>query len=161
MKVEEIMVRNVITLQRDFSIYVAVKIMNKNRIGCLVVVNKGQVVGILTERDVLERVVEKCKNPQETKASEIMTEKVMVGKPDMELVEVTNLLFEKKVKKLPIVEGNKLVGLVTLTDIARAASHDGELWELTEMRSQVLEAFLKDYIKGIRTLNAQASMRAQ
>jgi CBS domain-containing protein len=158
MKVEEIMVRNVITLQRDFSAYIAVKIMNENRIGCLVVVNKGQVVGILTERDVLERLVEKCKNPKETKASEIMTEKVMVGKPDMELVEATSLLFEKKVKKLPIVEGDRLVGLITLTDIARAANHDRELRELIEIRSQVLEAFMKDYIKGIRTINASASV---
>jgi len=66
MKVEEIMVRNVITLQRDFSAYIAVKIMNENRIGCLIVVDKGQIAGILTERDVLERLVEKCKNPKET-----------------------------------------------------------------------------------------------
>jgi predicted transcriptional regulator len=87
-----------------------------------------------------------------------MTEKVMVGKPDMELVEATSLLFEKKVKKLPIVEGNKLVGLVTLTDIARAANHDRELRELIEMRSQILEAFVKDYVKGVRTINASASV---
>lgn len=156
MKVEEIMVRNVITLQRDFSAYVAVKIMNENRIGCLVVVNKGQVVGILTERDVLERVLEKCKNPKETRVSEIMTEEVMVGKPDMELVEAARLLFEKKVKKLPIVEGDRLVGLVTLTDIARAAGHDRETMGLIEVRTQVLEAFMKDYFKGIRTLNTRA-----
>jgi CBS domain-containing protein len=155
MKVERIMVRNVITLQRDFSAYIAVKIMNENRIGCLVVVNNGQVVGILTERDVLERLVEKCKNPKETRVSEIMTEKVMVGKPDMELVEATRLLFEKKVKKLPIVDGDRLVGLITLTDIARAASRDKELKELIEIRTQVLEAFMQDYIKGVRTLNSR------
>jgi len=155
MKIEEIMVRNVITLQRDLSAYDAVKIMNKNRIGCLVVVNNGQIVGILTERDMLERVLEKCRNPKETRVSEIMTEDVMVGKPDMELVEAARLLFEKKVKKLPIVEGNRLVGLVTLTDIARAAGHDREAMELIEVRTQVLEGFMKDYIKGIRTLNVR------
>jgi len=155
MKIEEIMVRNVITLQRDLSAYDAVKIMNKNRIGCLVVVNNGQIVGILTERDMLERVLEKCKNPKETRVSEIMTGEVMVGKPDMELVEAARLLFEKKVKKLPIVEGNRLVGLVTLTDIARAAGHDREAMELIEVRTQVLEGFMKDYIKGIRTLNVR------
>jgi len=158
MKVEEIMVKNVITLPRDFSAYDAVKIMNKNRIGCLVVVNNDQIVGILTERDMLERVLEKCKNPKETKVSEIMTEEVMVGKPDMELVEATSLLFEKKVKKLPIVEGDQLVGLITLTDIARAAGHDREMMELIEVRSQILEAFMKDYIKGIRTLSARANV---
>ena len=156
MKIEEIMVKNVITMPRGLSAYDAVKIMNKNRIGCLIVVNNGQIVGILTERDMLERVLEKCKNPKETGVSEIMTEEVMVGKPDMELVEATRLLFEKKVKKLPIVEGDRLVGLITLTDIARAAGHDRATMELIEIRTQVLEAFMKDYLKGIRTLGVRA-----
>jgi len=155
MKIEKIMVKNVITMPRDLSAYDAVKIMNKNKIGCLVVVDNGQIVGILTERDMLERVLEKCKDPKETGVSEIMTEEVMVGKPDMELVEATRLLFEKKVKKLPIVEGNRLVGLVTLTDIARAAGHDKETMDLIEIRTQVLEAFMKDYLKEIRTLNVR------
>jgi len=124
MKVKRIMTKSVTTLPRDASVYYAAKTMNENRIGCLVVIYNGQIVGILTERDILRRLVEKCKNPKETKVSEIMTEKVVVGKPDMELAEATRLLFRKKVKKLPIVEGNKLVGLITLTDIARAASQD-------------------------------------
>jgi CBS domain-containing protein len=158
MKIEEIMVKNVITLKSDISAYDAVKIMNKNRIGCLVVVNNGQIIGILTERDMLERVLEKCKDPKKTKVSEIMTEDIMVGKPDMELTEAAKLLFEKKVKKLPIVEGNRLVGLVTLTDIARAANHNGEARKLIEIRTQILEAFMKDYINGIKTLDGRAAI---
>jgi CBS domain-containing protein len=155
MKIEEIMVKNVITLQRDLSALDAVKIMNQNRIGCLVVVDNGQIAGILTERDLLERVLEECKDPKETRVSEIMTKDVMVGKPDLELVEAARLLFGKKVKKLPIVEGNLLVGLVTLTDIARVANSDREMMKLIEIRTQVLEAFMKDYFKGIRTINTR------
>ena len=150
------MVKKIITLQKDLSVYDAVKIMNKHRIGCLIVMDNGQIAGILTERDLLERVLEKCKDPKETRVSEIMSEDVMVGKPDMELVEAARLLFGKKVKKLPIVEGNKLVGLVTLTDIARVANNDREMMELIEVRTQVLEAFMKDYLKGIRTINTRA-----
>jgi CBS domain-containing protein len=120
MKIEKIMVKDVVTLRRDVSAYDAVRLMNENRIGCLVVLYNDQVVGILTERDMLERVLEKCKDPKETMVSEIMTRGVIVGRPDMELVEATRLMFEKKVKKLPVVEGNRLVGMVTLTDIARA-----------------------------------------
>ena len=126
------MVKDVITLQTDASAYDAAKLMNKNRIGCLVALHNGKIVGILTERDLLERVLEKCKNPKETGVSEIMTRRVIVGKPDMELVEATRLMFENKVKKLPIVEGNRLVGLVTLTDIARATSADKKTLELIE-----------------------------
>jgi len=55
-----------------------------------------------------------------------MTKHVTVGTPDMELVEATKLMFEKNVKKLPIVEGGKLVGLVTMTDIACARARKME-----------------------------------
>ena len=131
------MVKDVITLQTDASTYDAVKLMNKNRIGCLVALDNGKIVGILTERDLLERVLEKCKNPKETRVSEIMTRQVIVGKPDMQLVEATRLMFENKVKKLPIVEGNRLAGLVTLTDIARATSVDKKTLELIEALSNM------------------------
>jgi len=137
MKIEKIMVRNVITLQTDGSAYDAVKLMNKYRIGCLVVLHRGEIVGILTERDLLERVLEECRDPKETKVSEIMTRHVIVGKPDMELVEATRLMFEKKVKKLPITQGNLLVGLVTLTDIARATSVDEKTIALIEKLSNM------------------------
>ena len=131
------MVRNVVTLPMDASAYDAVKLMNKNRIGCLVAVYNGEIIGILTERDLLERVLEKGKNPKETTVSEIMTRQVIVGKPDMELVEATRLMFEKKVKKLPILEENRLVGLVTLTDIARATCIDKKTMELIEKLSSM------------------------
>lgn len=137
MKIKELMVKDVITLQTYASAYEAVKLLNKNRIGCLVVVRNGGIVGILTERDLLERVLEKCRNPKETRVSEIMTRQVVVGKPDMELVEATRLMFENKVKKLPIIEGSQLVGIVTLTDIARATSVDKKTIELIEKLSNM------------------------
>src|SRR5512136_1444035 len=101
MKIEDLMIRSVITMTADASVHEGVKILNKNKIGCLVVVDNDEIVGILTERDLLERVLEKCGNPKETKISEIMTRHVVMGKPDMELSEATRLMFENKVKKLP------------------------------------------------------------
>jgi len=137
MKIEDLMIRSVITMSPDASAYEAVKISNKNKIGCLVVVDNSQIVGILTERDLLVRVLEKCRNPKETKISEIMTRHVVMGKPDMEVSEATRLMFENKVKKLPIIDGNRLVGIVTLTDIARATSMDKETIELVEKLSNM------------------------
>ena len=137
MKIEKLMVKSVITLPVDASAYDAVKLLNKNKIGCLVVVYNREIVGILTERDLLERVLEKCRNPKETRVSEIMTKRVIVGKPDMELSEATRLMFRNKVKKLPIREGNRLVGIVTLTDIARATSMDKETIELIKKLSNM------------------------
>jgi CBS domain-containing protein len=137
MKIEKLMTRNVITLPADASVYDAVKLMNKNKIGCLVVVDNSHIVGILTERDLLERVLEKCRNPKETMISEIMTKHVITGKPDTELSEATKVMFKNKVKKLPIIEGNRLVGMVTLTDIARATSIDKQTIELIQKLSNM------------------------
>jgi CBS domain-containing protein len=132
------MVRNVITLQTDSSVYDAVKLLNKNKIGCLVIVrHDNQIVGILTERDLLERVLEKCRNPKETKVSEIMTRNVISGTPDMDLLEAARVMFKIKVKKLPITDGNRLVGIITLTDIARTASIDEKTIELVQQLSNL------------------------
>lgn len=137
MKLSELMVKNVITLQTDATVYDAVKLLNKNRIGCLVVVNKGDPVGILTERDLLERVLEQCKDPKKTKVSEIMTRNVIAGEPDMNLLDATRLMFKAKVKKLPIIAARRLVGIVTLTDIARATCEDEKTIELVEKLSNL------------------------
>jgi len=96
MKIEEAMIKSVVTLQEDVSVYEAVKLMNENSIGCLVVLQYGQVAGIVTERDLLERVLEKCRNPKETKVTEIMTKRVIVGKPDMRLDELRNSYLKKR-----------------------------------------------------------------
>ena len=131
------MVKNVITLRRDASVHEAVQLLNKHKIGCVVVVHNEEIVGIVTERDLLERVLEKCRNPKKTHVSEIMTRHVITGTPDMDSLEATRLMFKLKVKKLPITEGNRLVGIVTLTDIARATSVDEKTIELIEQLSNM------------------------
>ena len=137
MEIRKIMVKEVKTVPMDTSVQKAVEIMNKNRINCLVVTYDNRVAGILTERDLLERVLEKGKDPKETKVSEIMTRQVLVGKPTMGLVEASNFMFEKNVKKLPIMEKNRLVGIVTLTDIARATCIDEKTMKLIEKLSNM------------------------
>jgi len=137
MKVKELMVKNVITLRTDTSALEATKLLNKNKIGCLVVIRDGDIEGILTERDLLERVLEKSRNPNETKVSEIMTKDVIVGKPDMEISEATRMMIKNKVKKLPIVEKSHLVGIVTVTDIARATDIDKKTIELVDALSNM------------------------
>jgi CBS domain-containing protein len=137
MEIRKIMSKQVKTVQMDTTVQKAVEIMNKNRINCLLVTYDEQVAGIITERDMLERVLEKGKNPKEIKVSEIMTRQVIVGKPTMELVEASNFMFENKVKKLPIMEKDQLVGIVTLTDIARTTCVDEETMKLIEQLSNM------------------------
>jgi CBS domain-containing protein len=139
MKACEIMIRDVVTLtlNENTSARDAARIMNREGIGCLIAVHYGEVVGILTERDLLKRIVEECRDPKQTNVSEIMTKEVVVGSPDLQIVEATRLMFEKKIKKLPIVDKNGLVGLITLTDIARATSVDDKTIRLIEALSNM------------------------
>jgi predicted transcriptional regulator len=97
----------------------AVKIMNQHGIGCLVVMKNGSPIGIVTERDLLKKVLAESKNPKKIRVKEIMSKPLIVGKPDIKIEEVFKLMFERKIKKLPIVEDGKLLGLVTFTDLLR------------------------------------------
>ena len=119
LKVEGAMVKNVVTVDTDATVKKAVEIMNKHEIGCLVVMKGNRLVGILTERDILKRVLGESRNPEKTKVSEIMTTPVITASPTTNLEEAAKLMFEKNVKKLPVVSEGKLVGLITLTDLAR------------------------------------------
>jgi CBS domain-containing protein len=85
----------------------------------LVVTRKGKPVGIMTERDVLKKIVCGCKNPEQTRVSEIMSKPLIVGRVDMDWLEAVKLMLDRNIKKLPILDDERLVGLVTLTDIAR------------------------------------------
>lgn len=119
LKVEDAMVKEVITVDAKTSIRRAAEIMNQFEIGCLIVVKRGKAVGIITERDVLKRVVALSKDPEKTKVEEVMSKPLVVAEPDMDLEEAVKLMFEMKIKKLPVVEEGRLAGLVSLTDIAR------------------------------------------
>jgi CBS domain-containing protein len=119
MEVEDIMVQKVITIDPNASVKEAARLMNKHEIGSLIVVGQGQVMGIMTERDLLKKVVEVGKNPGKTKVNEIMSKRLVVGSSHMEIPDAVRLMLQKKIKKLPIVTEGKIIGLVTLTDIAR------------------------------------------
>jgi CBS domain-containing protein len=119
LKVEDVMVKEVITIDENSTVKEAADVMNKFEIGCLIAVRKGKAMGILTERDLLKRVVAEGKDATETKVKDIMTSPLVVAEPAMDLGEAVKLMFQMKIKKLPVVDGKKLVGLVSLTDIAR------------------------------------------
>jgi CBS domain-containing protein len=119
LKVEDVMVKEVITIDERSTVKEAADIMNRFEIGCLIVTKNGKANGILTERDLLKRVVSQAKNPKRTKVETVMSKPLIVVEPDMELEEVAKLMFKMKIKKLPVVESGRLMGLVTLTDLAR------------------------------------------
>lgn len=123
LKIRDVMAKNVITVDANYSVKHAAKIMNRYEIGCLVVMEKKAVVGIVTERDLLKKIVTEDRDPEKTFVKEIMSRPVIVVGPDMVLEDAVRLMFKHKIKKLPVMERfqgeEKLVELVTLTDIAR------------------------------------------
>lgn len=119
LELEDIMVQKVITVEADASLKEAVTLMNQHEIGCLVVTKDRRPVGIITERDVLRRVIAQIPELPQIKVQQIMSKPIKTGKPDMELEQAVGLMVQQKIKKLPVTQDDELVGLITLTDILR------------------------------------------
>lgn len=119
LKAQDVMVKEVITIDYSSTVKEAAEVMNKFEIGCLIAVRKRKAVGIVTERDLLKRVVAEAKNATKTKVKDIMSSPLVVVEPNTDLEETVKLMFQMKIKKLPVVDGKRLIGLISLTDIAR------------------------------------------
>lgn len=123
LKVEEVMVKPVMTLSVASTVKEAVETMSKCEIGCLVILHDETPVGIITERDMIKRVLLDARDPLTTKLSQIMSAPIMFGEPKMSIQDAVALMTEKKIKHLPIIENGCLVGLITLTDLIRSKAY--------------------------------------
>ncbi|MCC6018846.1 MAG: CBS domain-containing protein [archaeon YNP-LCB-003-016] len=119
-RIIDIAVKDVKVIDEDETVVKAADIMSQYNIGCLVVVKDGKPVGIVTERDMLKRVIVPCLDPRTTKVSKVMSKPLIYGDPDMDLVYAAKFMINNNIKRLPIIDRGKLVGIVTLTDILRA-----------------------------------------
>lgn len=119
LKVEDIMVEEVITVEADETVMRAVKLMNKHEIGCLIVTKSRKPIGIVTERDLLKRVLAGSRDPEKTWIWEVMSAPLVFVGPKMDIEDTVRFMLKMEIKKLPIVRKGKLLGLVTLTDLVR------------------------------------------
>ncbi len=121
--VKDVMVKNVVSIPHDKSVKSAAEMMNKFGIGCLIVLKGGRVVGIVTERDLLVRALATAADPVKTTVEDVMSKPIITIGPEETLEDAVKLMFEHKIKKLPVIEKKgdeaRLVGLITLTDVAR------------------------------------------
>jgi len=118
MLVKDIMTRNVATARPDTSLREAAEIMADNHIGCLVVKTDGKINGIITDRDVLLAVAdEKNKNLGSLKVKDIMTNYVITIHSANPVEKAVRLMIENRIKKLPVVDNDRLVGIITMSDI--------------------------------------------
>jgi CBS-domain-containing membrane protein len=114
------MVEKVVTIEPGATVRRAAELMNMHEIGCLVVVDHEKPVGILTERDMLKRIICESKQSRTTRVANVMSKPLVTASPDMRAGDAAKLMFERGIKKLPVVENGRLVGLVTLTDLLRS-----------------------------------------
>ena len=120
MLVSEIMSKNVVSVDSEESVLEACKIYKDRGVGCLVIMKEGLVLGILTERDIIERVIIEEKNPDETKVEEIMSKNIKTVHATTSVEKAVEIMKEYKIKKLPVILNNEIFGIVTITDIANA-----------------------------------------
>lgn len=120
MKISPIMVRNVKTVKSLDTVRKAVAVMNRHRIGSVVVIEKGAAVGIVTERDVLKRVVAVNKKPESVRCRSIMSRPVKTIDAEKTVVDAIELMARHRIKKLVVTRGKEIAGIVTATDILRS-----------------------------------------
>jgi len=116
--VRDVMTKDVRVVRPDTSVKEVVAVMNKFDIGSVVVVQGDRPVGIITERDILRRIVEPCLAPETLTARQIMTSPVITIDENASINEAAKLMAKKRVKKLLVTRNNdELVGIITFTDI--------------------------------------------
>lgn len=111
-----------ITISGDASIKEAAEVMLKHSIGSIVVVEDGSPVGIVTKSDLLSRVLVECRNPMECKAREVMSSPLIWVKEDTPILEAMRIMKNKKIRRLLVSDGEKIVGIVSETDMVRAVT---------------------------------------
>jgi len=134
LRIKEIMTNNVAYVSPETNLVEVAQLMQKHNVGAMPVMEGGNVVGMVTDRDIVVRNVAHQKDPASTPVSAVMSSQVESVTPNMELNKAAELMSNKQVRRLPVIEGNKLVGIVSLGDLATQAKYDVELGKtLTEV----------------------------
>jgi CBS domain-containing protein len=131
--VSEIMKGNVISIDSSMTVQDAAKMMDDASIGAIVVLENGIAIGIITERDIVRRIVSKGK-PLSTNVKDAMSSPLIVINPDDSVWELAQLMKSRKIHRIPAVKDNRLVGIVTTSDVVKLCSigSDSELTKITE-----------------------------
>ena len=146
--IESIMMENIETVDVDTSVSLANNVMVEKKISCLVVVKEGKTIGVISERDMLSRIIYADRDVNGLKAKDIMTSPVYTIKPDNTLNEAMRMMQQKKCRRFPVVDDSgTLVGLITQTDLIKSS-----LERLQEYSTR-LESIVDERTKELKKLN--------
>ena len=120
MRVKECMSAQIVWATGDNTVYDAARLMNENHIGSIPVCDTNRnLVGIITDRDIVLRTIACDKDVRHTKVTDIMTTNVIRTSKDTEVSWVANIMAKNQVRRIPVVEDEKLVGIISIGDLAR------------------------------------------
>ena len=120
--VADIMSSPVATIDGEANVRDAALLMADRKIGSIIIERQGEPIGIVTERDMLERVVSLCRDPCETKMREIMSSPLVTISKDIGILDAMRKMRENGISRLVVMENNTLLGIVSERDIIRAVS---------------------------------------
>ena len=126
------------TVTPDATVYRALEILAEKDIGALPVVDGGRLIGIFSERDYARKVVLKGRASRDVPVSELMVKAVLCVSPTDSIQDCMALMTERRVRHLPVVEGDRLAGIVTIGDVVKSV--------ITEQRHTIRD--LERYIRG-------------
>jgi PAS domain S-box-containing protein len=132
--VGQIMTEEVIGVQREATVSKAAHVMSSHNVSCVLVLEKKQVVGILTERDLLKQSALSHKDPHKIRTEEVMSSPVLSVPPDSSIFSANRIMEKRKMRRLVVMADDKLCGLVTQTDIFRAVKNKLQMEEERSFR---------------------------
>ena len=104
----------------DATVYEALKVMGEREVGALTVVDGGNLVGIVSERDYARKVILRGKTSRETRVREIMTAAVVTTSPEQTVEECMATMTERRIRHLPVIERGRMVGMVSIGDLVKS-----------------------------------------
>ncbi|MFC1686123.1 cyclic nucleotide-binding/CBS domain-containing protein [Nanoarchaeota archaeon] len=127
MRVKEVM-KSVRIMGYDSSAKQAAVLMKKLKIGSIVITDDSRAVGIVTERDLLTKITAENKLPSKIKIKDIMSRNLITIEPDDSVEDAVYLMIQHKIKKLPVVKNEELLGIITSTDLVKNSEEIGEFY---------------------------------
>lgn len=137
MKIRDVMVSDIETAEPDDTLDEVAMMMRDQDVGAIPVVEEGELIGIVTDRDIVVRCVAEGKDPSEIAADEVITGDLHIIEPDADLEDARKLMAKHQIRRLPVVDNGQLVGMVSLGDLAVKADEDKAADTLEEISEGV------------------------
>ena len=132
--VKEIMSKPAVTIDHNKTAKTAGQLMRKKRMGFLVVTKKGKAVGILSDADMINKIIVNGAPAQKTKVKELMSSPLIIISPNADVMDAIKKIKKSNIHRMPVVEKGKVVGVLSLSDIARSSP---EMYYLLEYRKEM------------------------